>query len=220
MAQIILDFGSATTCKNDKAYVKRMIDELKAVDSGKHDIVIKWQLFSNEISSLPDGTVLDPPVTPLNKGLFAWAYTYAAELGYETTASVFDKESLDYLLTFDIPFVKIANRPDTRWLIGEVPRKIPVYSSGDMQYYSNHKWENGDIPLKCITQYPATVAQYEKGFGASLFTGRISDHTIGFELWYKYKPVTIEWHYKLEDSTGYDAGSFARTPSQLKEVLG
>ncbi len=43
MSQIILDFGSGNTCHNDWTYAKRMIDELKAVDTGKHEIIIKWR---------------------------------------------------------------------------------------------------------------------------------------------------------------------------------
>ena len=30
----IVDIGSGETCKNDIPYIKRMIDELKAVDTG------------------------------------------------------------------------------------------------------------------------------------------------------------------------------------------
>jgi sialic acid synthase SpsE len=47
----------------------------------------------------------------------------------------------------------------------------------------------------------------------------ISDHTTDFTLWHKYHPSIIEWHFKLEDSTGLDAGSFARTPEMLEEIL-
>jgi hypothetical protein len=47
----------------------------------------------------------------------------------------------------------------------------------------------------------------------------ISDHTTSWDLFNKYNPEIIEWHYKLSDSIGLDAGDFARTPEQLKEVL-
>ena len=247
---IILDFGSATTCKNDKKYVERMIDELSEVDSGKHDIVIKWQLFSDTISSLPDGTVLDPPVEPLDRCVFHHAYMYAQARGYQTTASVFDKDSLDFLLEYDIPFVKIANRPDRYWLAGEVPRRIPLLVSTDGSDYGEwlggfcmSEWVNFKEWLFCISKYPATLKDYEDKFKADMeyamdkpplsFGKRhnycgligaddhwgISDHTTDFELYHKYRPDTIEWHYKLEDSTGPDAGEFARTPEQLREIL-
>ena len=207
---IILDFASATTCKNDKQYVKRMIDELKAVDSGKHEVVIKWQLFTAPCEAL------DPPVVPLDRDLFEWAYNYAAELGYKTTASVFDKESLDYLSTFDIPFVKLANRPDLYWLVGEVPKKTLAYVSvKDEDTLPDY----ADEVIACVSKYPATIEDYEKAFSTEWLEDIVSDHTTDFKLWHKYKPHSIEWHYKLSDSTGYDAGEFARTPEQLKEIL-
>jgi hypothetical protein len=38
-------------------------------------------------------------------------------------------------------------------------------------------------------------------------------------LFRKFEPEIIEMHYKLPDSTGLDAGPFARTPEQLAEIL-
>ena len=41
--QIVL-YISANTTKNNNAYLERMLNELKAVDSGKHEIVINiWE---------------------------------------------------------------------------------------------------------------------------------------------------------------------------------
>ena len=203
---IILDFGSGNTCKNDLNYVKRMIDELKAVDTGKHEIVIKWQLFHEAGDN-----------TPLWLSMFSFAYEYAKGNGYKTTASVFDMPSLRYLLLFDIPFVKIANRPDLYWLAGEVPRKMPIIYSVS----SGYMYELGDFEqmLGCVSKYPATLADYEKEFTKILLMDGISDHTTNFQLYHKYKPEIYECHYKLEDSTGLDSGDFARTPEQLKEIL-
>lgn len=219
MAQIILDFGSATTCKNSLVYVKRMIDELAKVDSRKHDVVIKYQLFEKEIDSLPDGTILDPPVVPLKRDVFNYAYNYAASKGYKTTASVFDLPSLKYLLTYDIPFVKIANRPDIYWLGDEVPEDIPVYYSAGDPTEEQVRGRGQDEFLYCVSKYPATVSAYEDTFPVGGLCYAISDHTTDFTLCHKYNPIIIEWHYKLSDSTGYDAGEFARTPERLKEVL-
>lgn len=204
MSQIILDFGSGNTCKNDKAYIKRMYDELKAIDTGKHEVIVKWQLFEKAGDNIP----LLPEV-------FDYAYRYGASLGYKVTASVFDKNSLDFLLEYDIPFVKIANNRKLDWLIGEVPRKIPVYISCDNT--KDLKANSGIYNLFCISEYPAKIKDYEN-LPIKLCDG-ISDHTTNFYLFNKYKPKIVEWHYKLEDSTGLDAGQFARTPKQLAEVL-
>ena len=223
---IILDFGSGNTCKNDLNYVKRMMDELKAVDTGKHEIVIKWQLFHEAGDNIP-----------LDQSLFSSAYVYALEQGYKTTASIFDKYSLAFLMRHDIPFVKIANRPDLYWLAGEVPRKMPIIMSVSEIIDEYTPLLEGNYLLKkdagylqllcCVSEYPATWQQYADRFTTNDYPGGsaewlvhgISDHTTDFTLYHKYKPEIYECHYKLEDSTGLDSGDFARTPEQLAEIL-
>ena len=205
---IILDFGSGNTCKNSKRYITQMINKLVEVDSRKHEVVIKFQLFKDV-----------PPNIPLRHDVFRFAYEYAKEKGYKTTASVFDMDSLQFLLTFDIPFVKLANRPDLYWLAGEVPENIPVYYSVGDRFAEQDLGEGQDELLYCVSKYPATVSDYEDTFPAGGLCYAISDHTTDFTLYHKYKPVIYEVHYKLTDSTGLDAGLFARTPEQLSEIL-
>lgn len=207
---IIVDMGSALTCKNDFSYAKRMVDELAKVDT-ERDCIIKWQLFQHL-----------PPAEPLSRELFHDIYHYASnEYEYQTTASVFDKSSLEFLLKYKIPFVKIANRPDLyKDLIGEIPRKVNIIASvPNYEYWgirSHELWLCAK--MCCVSKYPAETEMYEYIFGSTLSMG-ISDHTIHFELYRKYKPRKYEIHYKLEDSTGLDAGTFARTPEQIKELL-
>ncbi|MFX1570627.1 MAG: N-acetylneuraminate synthase family protein [Promethearchaeota archaeon] len=209
---IILDFGSGNSCHNDKTIVKKMLDELKKVDTGKHEIVIKWQLFKEAGKNIP-----------LEHDIFKYAYDYAKKLGYQTTSSVFDKESLDFLLQFDIPFVKIANNRSLDWLMGEIPRKIPIYVSyGSVDELKIAPQENIKR-LLCISDYPADIKSYEDVFDIDFYTHfeyGISDHTTNFGLWYRYQPQFIEWHYVLEhDKNNLDGGLFAHTPKQLSEVL-
>jgi sialic acid synthase SpsE len=194
-----------------------MVNELKAVDTGKHEIIIKWQLFKEAEGNIP-----------LNHSMFCFAYDYAKKMGYKTTSSVFDLASLKFLLNYDIPFVKIANRRDLDWIIGEIPRGIPVYIS-----YKNSdelcdlvgkiKTDNGnDKFLQCVSKYPATIADYDeygKWIGLLYKYKAISDHAIGLDLYKKYQPHIWEKHYKLSDSQGLDAGSFAITPAELREIL-
>jgi sialic acid synthase SpsE len=214
MSKIILDFGSANSCHNDKAYIKRMYDELKAVDTGKHEVVIKWQLFERAGDNLP-----------LTHETFQYAYDYGTKLGYKVTSSVFDKESLDFLLGFDVPMIKIANNRSLDYLIGEIPRKIPIIISlGDQDepncWLTIDVWiKRLDEPLYCVSTYPAKYDDYIKKFSQNQLHRGISDHTTDFSLFRKFEPEIIEWHYKLSDSTGLDAGPFARTPAQLSEVL-
>ena len=207
---IILDFGSGNTCKNSKRYITQMINKLVEVDSRKHDVVVKFQLFKDV-----------PPNILLRHDVFRFAYEYAKEKGYQTTASVFDMDSLQFLLTYEIPFVKLANRPDLYWLAGEVPRKVKIVASSDGEYFPIH-----DHLLLCVSKYPATADDYESRFclenelhGYDNYVVGISDHTTDFTLYHKYKPTIYECHYKLNDSTGPDAGPFSRTPEQLSEIL-
>jgi len=213
VSQIILDFGSGNTHKNNWGYLKRMLDELKAIDTGKHEVIIKHQLFEKAGNNIP-----------LLPEIFDAAYEYAKDLGYKVTSSVFDKPSLDFLLKYDIPFVKIANNRELDWLISEIPRKIPVYVSYGSYEELKKRQMYPDIKyLLCVSEYPAIIERYEQAFKSNYFgfggDVGISDHTTNFGLWYRYKPAIIEMHYKLEDSTGLDAGDFARTPRTLKEVL-
>jgi hypothetical protein len=201
--QIILDI-SANTHLNLEPYYKRMVGELAKIDYRKHEVVLKWQLFERA----GDNRVADINLF-CRMAIWAWE-----EYRYRTTASVFDTKSLTSLTTIDdtlpyeLPFIKIANNPHIYWLIGEIPRKYRVYRSGD-----NYGCEENIVYLQCVSKYPSSIDDYSDN------APFISDHTIGLELWHRNKPLIWEKHYKLPDSTGLDAGPFAITPDELKEVL-
>ncbi len=205
MSRIILDFGSGNTCKNQKSYIRKMYDELKRIDRNKHEIIVKWQLFNRAGINIS-----------LKQEMFNFAYEYGNELGYKVTASVFDKESLDFLLLHDIPFVKIANNRMLDYLIPSIPENIQLYISGNTPLWLPERKKNV-TQLWCISDYPANKDDYMK---MKLSLGcAISDHTTDFYLFRTLMPRIIEWHYKLGNSTGLDSGDFARTPEQLKEIL-
>jgi sialic acid synthase SpsE len=209
MSQIVLDFSSGNTCRNDPSYIKRMIDELKAVDTGKHEVIIKWQLFEKAGDNIP-----------LERKAFSYAYAYAKTLGYRTTASVFDGFSLHALMPYDVPFIKIANNRKLDHLIGLIPRRFPVYVSVGSWTERASLHQYSDVTaMFCVSKYPANIEEYEKTFSAFALRSNVSDHTIGLELFNKYKPDIWECHYKLDDSTGLDAGAFSKTPRELAEVL-
>lgn len=199
---IILDFGSGNTCKNDKKYIKKMIDELAKVDK-ERKCIIKWQLFDSCSKN-----------EPLSLLCFEYAYKYAKKLGFKTTASVFDVGRLRFLLTYDIPFVKIPNRRDLYYLIDHIPRSMEAVVSSDCYAYLE-KYE-GLTKMFCISEYPASKSQYTDN--PPTYCWSISDHTIGVDL-YNTSLNYWEKHYKLKDSTGLDAGEFASTPEELKEIL-
>ena len=210
MSQIILDI-SANTHKNDGYYYKRMINELSAVDTRKHEVVLKWQLWTGKRGKNIEADI----------GLFylmaRWAWN---KHQYKTTASVFDEESLSNLLLinpelegYSLPFIKIANDRSLDWLIGEIPRKYVVYKSVNAQDYEAYDLNDDSVHLGCVSKYPSLVSDYPKKIK------HLSDHTTGLELWHRNRPIIWEKHYKLPDSTGLDAGDFAITPEELKEIL-
>ena len=206
MAQIILDI-SPNTHKNDYEIIHRMIYAIRDIDTHKHDIVFKTQIFKEAPPNLP--------ILPDALNFFGFAAKLA---GYKWTASVFDLDSLNLLMKYEseIPFVKIPCRPELYWLAGEIKRKIPIYQSEspDWDRYGSF---NVDVVLKCVPKYPASAEEYESIFFH--FIDGISDHTVGFKLWYTYKPSIWEVHYKEPTSTGPDAGPFAKTAEDLKEIL-
>jgi sialic acid synthase SpsE len=213
-----------------------MYDELKAVDTGKHEVIVKWQLFEKAGDN-----------KPLLPECFEYAYEYGTKLGYKVTASVFDLNSLAFLLEFDVPFVKIANRRDLDWLSVDAARRgvcvcVSYGTPGELKdmpigtsYYTAQNstlLDRGIFPrfhafdemkLLCVSKYPASTEDYEETFDnlkQYIESGYgISDHTIDWKLYNKYQPDVYEVHFKLSDSTGLDAGPFARTPGQLAEVL-
>lgn len=201
---IILDFGSGNTCKNDFSYVKKMIDELSKVDKDRK-CIIKWQLWKKKQGHNKQ----------LDWKLFKQAYNYAEELGFTTTSSIFDKESLKYLLTFKTPFIKIACNPGLYWLIYDIQETSKILVSA----YTTHGYSvltpSHIKVLFCVPLYPADIKEYL----AVKYYPYMSDHTPGIDLYQRLKPKIWEKHFILSDSTGLDAGEWAITPEQLKEVL-
>lgn len=199
---IILDLGSGNTCRNDEKIIYDMIRGVVQTHSHRTEVILKWQLFERAGDNIP-----------LERLSFIKAYEFAKQCGYQTTASVFDEGSLRFLLRFDIPFVKIANRPDLYHLAKIVDEDILVIKSvGSPDLF-------GENCMCCVSEYPAKMKDYEKIFLPEQLKAGISDHTSDWKLYEKYKPELYEVHYCLDDSTGLDAGPFARRPSQLRGVI-
>lgn len=206
MARLIIDMGSGNTCKNDCAYVNKMIDTI-GEQKWQSEVILKWQLFQDA-----------PPNTPLERLVFKHAYHYALKnYKLQTTASVFDYSSLLYLTSFKIPFVKIANNPKLYSMIDDIPHDTPIIRSVSKKSDDNYSGYTGNrllVNLACVSQYPARIEAYEANFTANELKF-LSDHTVGTALIEKYKPMYVERHYKLADSTGLDAGEFASTVEEL-----
>jgi len=205
MSEIILDI-SPNTHKNSIKYLKQMIDEVAKIDSKKHEIVIKHQLFLKA-----------PPNLPLDRLVFSRAYEHAKARGYKTTASVFDLDSLNFLMQYDVPFIKVSCNSKYHWLVDEIPRKYNVYVSSvrdEMKYFRD---DDNMYVMECVPKYPADLEEYE-GNEYDYY----SDHTIGLGLWYKFEPQIWEKHLVIHKNKADnpDSGEFSCTPEELREVIG
>ena len=193
---IILDIGSGNTLDSKKT-IRDTIDSLEGFDA-----ILKAQLFTSA-----------PPNKPLSHELFTYAYEYAAKKGLQTTASVFDKESLEFLRQFDTPFIKLACRSDLYKLARgiDTPLVVSYPSTAEMGKRLTIS------PLCCVSMYPAKISDYLSGFSAKWLAEGISDHTNGLELYYIFSPKIYEKHYVMQhNDTNPDAGSFALTPEDLE----
>jgi len=202
VSTFILDMGSGNTCQNDFSVIKHMIDLVDSVDSARHEVILKWQLFKEAL-----------PNIPLTHEAFDFAYRYAQRFGFETTSSVFDRDSMRFLMGYDVPFVKIACRPELYGLAQYSTVPVYVSTAGSLV----------DIPnatvMACVPKYPATIQDYESHFTVEELQ-IVSDHTIGWKLYEKYQPTIIEKHFVHErNKSNPDAGFFAVTPEQLELVL-
>jgi sialic acid synthase SpsE len=211
MALFILDMGSGNTCRNDKDTIRRMIHEVAELDFNGHDVVLKWQLFKDA-----------PPNIPLTHESFEYAYKVANNLCLETTASVFDIDSLRFLMQYSIPFVKIACRPELYYLM-EVVQNICDQREdwAPVKVYISTASGAINLPdcvkLACVSNYPATIEEYETRFTPGELQ-YVSDHTVGWRLYEKYRPYVIEKHFVHERVDGNpDAGQFAVTAAELAE---
>ena len=219
---LVIDVGSGASLP-DSVTARRFVDAIKGVDTGKHKIVLKAQLFASV-----------PPNIPLGYEVFHELYTYGEAAGYGVTASVFDVASLRHLLTYVVPFVKIACRPVLYWLAGEVPRKVRVYRSIRRGHAAtpfpepHSEYEIRD--LLCIPEYPADAKDYDREVRSARdhSLAGISDHTVGWDLFRaqtrehrgrRHGVALWEKHFILPDTTGPDVGPWACTPETLKEIM-
>jgi hypothetical protein len=205
--KLILDIGSGNTLTSSHV-AKELIDAVIERDTKKHEIIFKTQLF-----------VSAPPNKPLSRHIFWDAWDYAKSKGYKLTSSIFDIDSLQYLMRFNIPewplpFIKIACRPDLYWLIGEIPRKIPVYVSYEAGKRATvYEMWGAHVSMLCVPKYPALYEEYQSAKA-------ISDHTIGWQLYKDYQPEILEKHVCLDHTQeNPDAGPFAVTPEELEGIL-
>lgn len=205
---LILEMQDGMMCRNDKSIVKNMIDKAIENKPDHIDLIFKWQLYT-KIKTYVE-------IIPLKHDIFKYAYEYAKSLGYKTTASVFDVENLEYIKQFDVPFIKIACQTDkyefrkSMWsLLGDYKAVLSVENKNDFK----SKVFDATL-LCCIPKYPAAIEEYESEFDSLLYYG-ISDHTIGLDLYFKYRPIVFEKHFYIDGLDSWDR-NWAITPDMIK----
>lgn len=146
----------------------------------------------------------------LNREWFDFAYNVAKENGIEVTASVFDKSSLDFLLTYDVPFIKIACqtkkyafRENTEALIKDIPQGKRVVLSVESDRIGLRDCRTLAL-LCCVPEYPAQENTYCERFSFEALSCGISDHTIGLDLYKRFKPAIFEKHFCLLNQPNLD----------------
>lgn len=211
MKKWIFDVGSGASLPNKQAVIDT-VDALEPVLDHKKlhqdlEIIIKTQLFMDI-----------PPNKPLDHEVFKHLKQYGEFKGFQVTSSVFDKESLSFLLDHDPCLVKVACRPNLYWLVGEIPRRIPVLVSYDRRDRNNLNIvpRKTDYALSCVPAYPADIQDYFIDPGIC-----ISDHTVGLELFKRASPAIWEKHFvlKKDNPANPDSmGGFALDPEELKQI--
>ena len=206
--QVILDI-SANTHQNDQRTIKKLIAAIPKTD--KHNITLKTQLWS---AKNPQGR----NARTTTKGLHT--FMVAAKLaGYDATSSVFDRESVLLLMKYKPKFVKIAFRDGLDMAAGAVCRDVPIYKSCDVEQDGWGSSWSKDRDMFCVPEYPAPVEKYYR-MG---HRGGVSDHSAGLHVWHmamKDGFKCYECHYVLERNyINPDAGPFAKTPEDLREMF-
>ena len=210
--QVILDI-SANTHQNDPVLMRELIEAVP--ETVRHKVLLKTQYWTKPIP---------PNERTTMRGLLQFINA-AKSRGYAVGTSVFDEEAVkDITLTglaCRLDFVKLPCRVGTYWLADFVPRATKVYASAIDQKHG--QTFRADYWLYCVPEYPADVSAYSQISNQLDYFHGVSDHSIGGLVWKaarKNRLAVYECHYVLERSdTNPDAGPFAKTPDDLREMF-
>lgn len=150
---------------------------------------VKFQCFD------PLTMSMDP--WPYFKNMTPWQwfpdlFGHAKAIGIPAFSSVFCEKSLEYILQFKPPFIKIASFENTHWplIVKAAETGIPLIISTGMMTLDEHfeLWNRLVVDnsilvdfLKCTSAYPAPDESLNLG---AIRTDRLqgfSDHTIGWD---------------------------------------
>jgi len=206
MAEIIVDPGS--THMGKLKYAKEHIDN--AWRAGAH--IIKFQLFSN-----PKGYEGGNIELPLKWWDELVAY---ANKRIQVTASVFDEDKLNFLISKEPQYIKFAysKKLESKWIDKCIRADIfPIVSCDVM---TDHLISKDTIRLYCIPEYPV---RYEIAFDSIFprFDG-FSDHTLGIRQSVRAFQAGAKWvekHTTLKHSdVNCPDNSFAVSYSEIEKL--
>ena len=211
--KIVLDPGS--THMGKAAYAKELMDI--AEDAGAD--YIKFQLFPNTKEQKDKGNV------HLRHDLFKelWAHSQKKGTKCKLTASVFSSDDLDFLVSFDVPFIKFAysQQEQKSRIEGCLQSGRTVVVSTDDMGLTNLKEHPNLVKLFCSPLYPDRhKIDFEEMFPP--FDG-FSDHTRGIGQTLEAAAHGAEWiekHITLEYSDVVCPDrAFALTAKQVKRMV-
>ncbi len=197
MVHIIAEAGTNHNGSKEKAMELINVAQRAGADSVKFQIINPWGLYLpgqysyghydiKKVIQIRESTVLpDETYRELN--------AYSRKAGIAFSSSVFDKEGLDLLCSFDPPYIKIASCDlnNIRFLkqVAETGKKM-VLSTGmsslqDIEKTVKELEKTGKLNLvllHCVSVYPAKTAQANLSFITTLkkefgLEVGFSDHT-------------------------------------------
>lgn len=239
---IIAEAGTNNNGNLLKAKKLAGIAKRAGADSVKFQMINTWGLYLpgqyeygkydiNEVIKIrQEGQMSDAEYQELNQ--------YCNKIGIDYTASVFDKEGLDLLVSFNPPYIKIAssdlNNISFLRQVAEYGKKM-IISTGMSSLNDIHNTMNAlakvnftDIVLlHCVSVYPASLSEANLPFISKLkkefgFPVGFSDHTgnsIAASLALTFGATWFEKHF-TEDKTqkGLDH-AYAMEETELKAYV-
>ena len=216
---IILDLGNGGVLHNDNETIRKTIDSVAEIDT-KRECILKFQLFISIQNKVQ-----------LRRDVFHRAWEYATSLGFHCTSSAFDYDSVQFLSLYEVPFVKISNHPHLKkerivndcrksfisYSAQQFPLENVLLSVSDAEEFNRFTGREVAL-LCCVSEYPAKAEDYEKRFTADQLQTGLSDHTVGLDLYKKYRPKIFEKHYVLDEVTDKPR-PYCMGPRELKNLL-
>ena len=244
MAEIILDVAP-NTFKNDLYYFDKMVKFIKKIDTNKYDIIFKTQMFGGLSEAAKVNIRLDNSLLKeMNIICEGYGYKFTSSVfdyyslvcllgaGFPVPFVKLACRPELYYLSAHIPRgIPIYMSVDTRKFssVNALNQEIEILAKRRKMILRDQGIEGAKF-LLCVPEYPCKESDYQ----FNLFNRSISDHTEGLKLFDRWENdnafvdeltrnqsnCCFEMHYVLDrDQSNPDAGSFAKTISELSLIL-